>query len=143
ATGPNSVTYTIATNLLPTSFPAGYQVQAYYLGNANFAATPAPQLTFQPSAVVFQRVVAATTATTLTSSLPGGAAVGQPVTFTATVDVTSGGPTGPPSPSGYVRFNVDGNFVGFGTLAYTTATSAVYRFTTSTLAVGSRNIQAL
>lgn len=138
----NSATYTISTAILPVA-SAPYQVQAYYLGNASHAATPVPQITFQQSAVVFQRVVAATTATTLVSSMPGGSSVGQPVTFTATVNVTSGGATGSPSPSGYARFNINSSFVGFGTLVGTTATSATYQFTTTTLPVGAHSVQVL
>ncbi|MBR1249443.1 Ig-like domain repeat protein [Bradyrhizobium sp. AUGA SZCCT0169] len=80
-------------------------------------------------AVVCQAVAAATT-TTVTSSL-NPSAVGQPVTFTATVSGTGGTPTGT------VNFLDGGAVIGNGALAGGVAT-----FTTANLAQGNHSITA-
>ncbi|OWK46556.1 Flagellar hook-length control protein FliK [Fimbriiglobus ruber] len=79
---------------------------------------------------VTQTVTAATT-TTLTSSA-NPAAIGQPVTFTATVTAPSGAGT----PTGSVNFSIDG-----GTpVAVTLGTSGTATYSPTSLAVGSHTV---
>lgn len=126
----NSATYTITTSLLGAS-AQNYQVQAYYLGNANFAPTPTPQITAQTSAVLYQKVNQALTNTVVNATTP--AFFGQSVALTATVTAASGGT--PATANGYMKFFVNGTPVGLGTLLSTTATTATWRFITNNLSV--------
>src|SRR5262249_34140217 len=84
-----------------------------------------------------------TAAVTAVSAAPSY--VGQAVTFTARVNVTSstGASNDSPANRGFMKFFVDGTFVGLGTLVAGsgTTTSASWQFTTSQLAIGSRSIQ--
>jgi hypothetical protein len=138
ATTANSATYAITISTLTASLTVPYQVQALYRGNANFLATPTPQISAQPSAVVFQKVAPAVTTTAVVSATPSPSAFGQSVTFTATVTAASGKP--PTAAS--MKFFVDTVQIGVGTLVSSTATTATYRITRSNLTVGSHDIQA-
>jgi uncharacterized repeat protein (TIGR01451 family) len=87
-----------------------------------------------PNGVVLaaQAATATPTTTTVTSSLPGGATYGQPVTFTATVAAGSGTPTGA------VLFQVDGVNVG-GPVTLTAGSASL----PLTLAVGHHVVAAI
>jgi hypothetical protein len=100
-----------------------HSITATNLGTANFAASAA-------SAPRTQTVNAAGTQTTLVSSHPGGSVYGNPVTFTASVAVTTGG--NPGTPPGYIIFFDGAN--NLGTVAMTNGSASI---TVSNLAAGS------
>jgi Big-like domain-containing protein len=100
---------------------APHSITASYSGNANYAGSP--------SSAVTQTVNQASTATALTSSLDPSL-FGQAVTFTATVNPTSG-------PAGTVQF-----FDGLNSLGTVPLSGVTASFTTSTLAVGTHFITA-
>jgi Bacterial Ig-like domain (group 3) len=100
-----------------------HSVTAVYNGDANFAAST--------SAALSQTVTQAASTTSVVSSV-NPSAVGQAVTFTATVKPATSG-----TPTGTVTFNDGASVLGTGKLSLGKAT-----FTTSTLAVGSHSITA-
>ena len=112
-------TATLSTSALALG---AHSITAVYGGDSNNATSTSSALT--------QTVNQATTATAVTSN-NNPAAIGQSVTFTATV---SGGS----SPSGTVTFKDGGTALGTGTLSGGTAT-----FSTSALAAGSHTITAV
>ncbi|MCU1345097.1 MAG: hypothetical protein JWL70_1363, partial [Acidimicrobiia bacterium] len=79
---------------------ASHSITAVYVGDANFKASTSATLT--------QVVNRAPTATTLTAAPAGTATFGNPVTFTATVNVPA---PGAGTPTGPVVFTVDGTTV--------------------------------
>ena len=113
-----SATFTTATLTVGT-----HSITAVYNGDANFAPSTSPAL----SQVVNQ---AASTTSVVSSVNPS--AVGQAVTFTATVRPATSG-----TPTGTVTFSDGATVLGTGTLSLGKAT-----FTTSALAVGSHSITA-
>lgn len=99
-------------------------ITALQAGNANFGAAPDVQQSFQ--------IAQAATATALSSSA-NPLAVGQSVTFTATVTSPAGTPTGT------IQFLADGSNLGSPVALNA---SGVATFTTSSLSVGTHNITA-
>ena len=111
-----------SASLTTAALTAGtHSITASYSGNSNF--------TGSTSSAVSQTVNKASTATALTSS-QDPSLFGQPVTFTATVNPSSG-------PTGSVQFFDGVNSLGMVTLSGSTAS-----LTTSALAVGSHFITA-
>ena len=100
-----------------------HSITAVYNGDANFAASTSPALS--------QTVTQAASTTSVVSSV-NPSAVGQAVTFTATVKPATSG-----KPTGTVTFNDGATVLGTGKLSAGKAT-----FTTSALAVGSHAITA-
>jgi hypothetical protein len=111
-----------------SSLPAGsLPITAVYGGDSKFAGGTASVLT--------QTVNQATTAISVKSA-PNPSAVGQVVTFTAVVTLTS---STVGSPTGTVSFNAGNTVIGTGTLDATgTAT-----FSTSTLHAGKYDVKAV
>jgi predicted transcriptional regulator len=101
-----------------------HSITATYNGDTNFASSTSP--------VLIQTVGQAATSTALTSS-QNPSALGQAVTFTATVTPTSGSGT----PTGTVTFKD-----GATTLATVPLSGTTAAFTTSSLTVGSHSITA-
>jgi trimeric autotransporter adhesin len=118
----SSGTFTLNTTLLPV---ATNSITAQYQGDSNYGTSTSPASTVTVSA--------ASTSVGLTAS-PVSPLVGQSVTFTATVTVTSPG-TG--SPTGTVNFMDGQTLLGPGTLANGVAT-----FQTSTLTATTHTITA-
>jgi Big-like domain-containing protein len=109
-------------SLTTATLTAGpHSITATYGGNTSFAGST--------SSAVTQTVNQASTATALISSLDPSVS-GQPVTFTATVNPSSG-------PTGTVQF-----FDGNDPLGTVTLSGGTASFTTSTLAVGTHFITA-
>ena len=102
-----------------------HSVTANYAGNGSFNASSSAALT--------QVINASGTTTTLTAT-PNPSALGQPVTFTATVSANAPGSA---TPTGSVGFLVDGSPIGEATLSNGVAT-----FTTLNLAAGSHSVTA-
>src|SRR6202022_958176 len=113
-----SATFTTSTLTVGT-----HSITAVYNGGANLCASTSPAL----SQVGNQ---AASTTSVVSSVNPS--AVGQAVTFTATVKPATSG-----TPTGTVTFNDGGTVLGTGKLSLGKAT-----FTTSALSVGSHSITA-
>jgi hypothetical protein len=122
----NNGTATFAPAGLPVG---GHTIMATYLGDTNFSGSGPASLT--------QNVGQSTTSTTLTSS-PNPSAVGQPVTFTATVKVVSGSGT----PTGTVTFKDTTTATVLGTATLNGSGVATLPAIT-TLTVGSHNITAV
>ncbi|MGA3214027.1 MAG: Ig-like domain repeat protein [Terriglobales bacterium] len=118
----SSLTATCATSSLAAGSDA---IVATYSGDANYA----------PSSGALLQVVAAASATTVTSSL-NPSMVGQSVTLTATVT-----PAGPPTPTGTVDFTSLGTTIT-GCSGVTLSSSRTATCTTSTLPVGTDAIVA-
>jgi hypothetical protein len=113
----------LATFLYSTLSVGTDSIKAVYSGDTNFAGSKSPSLS--------QRVTAASTSTTLTSSLnPSNS--GQSVTFTATVAGEFGG-----NVTGSVTFT-DGS----KTLKKVSLSGGTAEYTTTTLTVGGHNISA-
>jgi hypothetical protein len=111
-----------------SSLPAGsLPIAAVYGGDSKFAGSTAPVLT--------QTVNQATTAISVKSA-PNPSALGQEVTFTAVVTVTSS--TGG-SPTGTVSFNAGNTVIGTGTLDATGRAT----LSTSTLNAGKYDVKAV
>jgi hypothetical protein len=107
-----------------SSLAAGtHTITAVYNGSTNIAGSTSTALT--------QTVAKAASSTTLTTSA-ASVQVGQPVTFTATVNSSAGTPTGT------VTFRAGSTTLGTATLSGGRAS-----FTTSSLAVGSHAISAI
>ena len=123
--GAGTLTNGVAT-FTTTDLPVGADVlTAAYAGAPGYATS---------SGTVNTAVAAASTSTSLTASTTKPAS-GQPVTFTATVAVTSPGVAGPAT--GSVTF-LDGTTA----LGTATLTNGVATFTTSTLPVGAASVTA-
>ncbi|MFO0888837.1 MAG: Ig-like domain-containing protein [Isosphaeraceae bacterium] len=116
-----------ATLTTTTLAPGTYSITAVYVGNTSFATST--------SSAVSQTVNQAATTTSLTSSA-NPSVVDQPVTFTATVTVTS---PGAGTPTGTVNFLDGSAVIGSGTLN----ASRIATFTTSALASGGHSITAV
>jgi hypothetical protein len=130
-TGPVSTTGGVTTATLTTStLPVGsHPLTASYGGDSNYSgSTSTPALS--------QVVNKAATGTTLGSSL-NPSAIGQSVTFTATVT----GVAGASAPAGTVTFFDNGTSLGAGTLS-TTAGVTTATLTTGVLAIGTHPITA-
>ena len=106
----------------------GHTIAATYNGDVNFATS---------SGSLTQNVVKRPTATTLTAS-PNPSTPGQAVTFTATVQPTSGSG----APTGTVTFKDGGTTIGTGTLGGVGGVQQA-TFTTSALTPGSHTITAV
>ena len=102
-----------------------HSIMATYAGNGSFNASSSAALT--------QVVNTSGTTTTLTAT-PNPSALGQPVTFTATVSANAPGSA---TPTGSVGFLVDGSPIGAAPL-----TNGVATFTTLNLAAGSHSVTA-
>lgn len=118
-----------ATFITAYSTVSTHYIQASYAGDATHNA--------EFASVLVQVVAGTATSTTITSS-SNPALHGQSVTFTATVQQTSG--TG--APSGSVTFSDSGTVLATATLNATTANSATAAFSTTTLSAGGHNITA-
>jgi hypothetical protein len=103
--------------------PGSNPITASYSGDLSFAGSGSPVLT--------QNVTKAPTKTAL-SSTPNPSKIGQPVTFTATVSASSGGP-----PTGAVTFLDGGSVLGTQPLS-----DGVAALRVPTLASGTHNITA-
>lgn len=115
----------VATLTTSTLGTASHDIVAIYSGSPNYATST--------SASLAQVVSAASTTTTLVAS-NNPAAVGAPVSFTATVAPVA---PGAGTPSGSVTFKEGTTVLGTGTL-----TGGVATFTTSTLPIGTHEIIA-
>jgi hypothetical protein len=93
-----TVATTAPTCTVPNMAVGTHAITATYNGDSSFNASP-------QSSAVSQVVNKADTTTAVSSSAPGGVLLGQPVTFTATVAVTS---PGSGTPTGTVDFKSDG-----------------------------------
>ena len=114
----------VATLTVSTLAAGANTVTAVFAGNTNYVgSTSSPML---------ETIVAATTTTTLASSLTPSIA-GKPVTFTAVVTSTGGVPTG-----AVTFIDAAGGTVGSGTLN----ASGVATLTTAALAVGQHTLTA-
>jgi len=103
-------------------------------GSHSVTATYSGTQTFTPSTITITETVnKAATTTALTSSVQN-AAVGQPVTFTATVTPSSSGIT---PPGGQVAFTIDG-----GSPTYVALANGQAQLTVSNLTSGSHAVQA-
>ena len=120
-------TATVSSNsaqFLLASLSAGsHSITAKYNGDTNFSAST--------SAVIAQTVNQATTTTTVTSNT-NPSAFGQTVTFTASVQSTSGG-----TPTGNVTFFDGGSSLGSATLSGSSA-----QLTLASLSLGSHSVTA-
>ena len=114
-----------ATYSTSTLSGAAHSITAVYGGDTNYVTST--------SGVLSQTVNQASTSTTLASSL-NPSAYGQPVTFTATVSVPGGTPTGT------VTFKDGSTTLGTGTLSGNTAT---YTAAATQLAVGPHSVTAV
>jgi Bacterial Ig-like domain (group 3)/PKD domain len=103
-----------------------HSITARYGGTGSYAISTSP--------ILSQTVNQGTTSTTLTSSL-NPSAYGQPVTFTATIAVTSAGPG---TPTGTVTFKDGATTIGTGNV-----TGGVATFTMSSLSVATHSITAV
>jgi hypothetical protein len=117
-------TATFSTSALTVG---NHAIKAVYNGDANFAASI--------SSFVTQRVTKGTTTTSVVGA-PNPSTFGQPVTFTATVAVTS---PAAGTPTGTVTFVFDGGSI-LQSASLSSAGTAT--FTISTLTVGNHNIKA-
>ena len=123
AIGTATLTGTTASLTISTLTVGTHSITAVYSGDSSFASSSSSNLS--------QSVTKATTSVALTSSL-NPAAIGQSVTFTATVTGAFGGAS-----TGTITFKQGTKVLNTATLS---ANSAI--FTTSTLAVGSDSITA-
>lgn len=114
-------TATLTTSTLSTGT---HSITAVYGGDANYTGTTSSSLS--------QEVIEGNTSTTLTSST-NPSTIGQPVTLTATVSVTSGVGT----PTGSVTFFDGATVIGTGTL-----NAGVASLTVSDFNVGTHSITA-
>jgi hypothetical protein len=112
----------------------GHAITARYLGNATVppSTSPAFAQSVQPSGAHTR-----TSTTTLVAS-PSPATLGSSVTLTATVTVQQS-----QTPTGQVKFFVNGVVVGQGTLSAAGSSSATATFSTSTLPHGAYKVDAV
>jgi len=122
----------LGAQLISSTGLSSYTTSSLAVGSHTITAAYQPTGVFSPTtASLIQQVNGYTTTTTLTSSLNPSLAT-QSVTFTAAVASSSGTPTGS------VQF-----FDGSTLLATQTLTSAIATYSTSALAAGTHNMQAV
>lgn len=124
-----SGTYSETFNITAPSAAGTYSV--YFIAYQNDGCTQGDSNTFTlPNAVV---VVNSTTTTVSSGANPS--IYGNSVTFTATVSSSS-------TPTGSVNFVIDSGAPIAGTAGPTTASTAVWTYTTSSLSAGNHTVQA-
>ena len=116
---------------------SGYNGGTTYSAAATYTPTGSPGFNASMSPTITQSVTAASTTTTLTSSLASGASTGTPVTFTATVSAATGGPA-----TGTVTFQDNGSTIAACSTPVTLVSQSAI-CTTSALTAGTHTITAV
>ena len=128
---PVTISSDMAQSAATTTLPAGsLSVTAVYSGDANYAGSTSPALTYVVTTVT-------TTTTAIVAAPPSPQTVGTSVTFTATV---TPGTTGGPTMTGTVQFAVNGTNLG---TAVTISGGVAHSIATTTMPIGANAITAV